>query len=180
MFKKDCDLSFSFIPFIASLITPITAFVATVYVTANLSIRSEIIALLSSGFSLKRIMLPYTYGGILIAIMSFVLNGWILPKANKSRVNFEVSYIKSPYYFSDNNVHFKISDETYLYLERYDNNLEVGNNVSIGGQAGVSGHLNIGNNVRIGGGSGVVKDIPDHTTVMGYPAVPLKYFLKKK
>ena len=56
----------------------------------------------------------------------------------------------------------------------------IGNNVSIGGQAGVSGHLNIGNNVRIGGGSGVVKDIPDNATVMGYPAVPLKDFIKKK
>ena len=55
----------------------------------------------------------------------------------------------------------------------------IGNNVSIGGQAGVSGHLKIGNNVKIGGGSGVVKDIPDNTTVMGYPAVPLKEFLKK-
>ena len=55
----------------------------------------------------------------------------------------------------------------------------IGNNVSIGGQAGVSGHLKIGNNVRIGGGSGVVKNIPDGTTVMGYPAVPLKEFLKK-
>tara|TARA_X000001036_G_scaffold439812_1_gene492449 strand:+ start:89 stop:1165 length:1077 start_codon:yes stop_codon:yes gene_type:complete len=130
-FEEIRNYYFSFIPFIASLITPITAFVATVYVTANLSIRSEIIALLSSGFSLKRIMLPYLYGGIIIAIMSFLLNGWILPKANKSRVNFEVSYIKNPYYFSKNNVHFKISDETYLYLERYDNNLEVGNNVSI-------------------------------------------------
>ena len=38
----------------------------------------------------------------------------------------------------------------------------------------------IGNNVRIGGGSGVVKDIPNNTTVMGYPAVPLKEFLKKE
>ena len=56
----------------------------------------------------------------------------------------------------------------------------IGNNVSIGGQAGVSGHLKIGNNVKIGGGSGVVKDIPDNTTVMGYPAVPLKEFLKKE
>mgnify|MGYP001258689946 CR=1 FL=1 len=55
----------------------------------------------------------------------------------------------------------------------------LGNNVSIGGQAGISGHLKIGNNVKIGGGSGVVKDIPDNTTVMGYPAVPLKEFLKK-
>ena len=56
----------------------------------------------------------------------------------------------------------------------------LGDNVSIGGQAGISGHLKIGNNVKIGGGSGVVKDIPDNTVVMGYPAVPLKEFLKKK
>jgi len=55
---------------------------------------------------------------------------------------------------------------------------KIGNNVSIGGQAGISGHLIIGNNVRIGGGSGVVKDIEDNQTVMGYPAVPLKDFIK--
>jgi len=54
----------------------------------------------------------------------------------------------------------------------------VGDSVSIGGQAGVSGHLKIGNNVRIGGGSGVVKDIKDGTVVMGYPAVPLKDFIR--
>jgi UDP-3-O-[3-hydroxymyristoyl] glucosamine N-acyltransferase len=54
----------------------------------------------------------------------------------------------------------------------------IGDNVSIGGQAGVSGHLKIGNNVKIGGGSGVVKDIKDGSTVMGYPAVSLKNFIK--
>ena len=56
----------------------------------------------------------------------------------------------------------------------------IGNNVSIGGQAGISGHLKIGNNVKIGGGSGVVKDVKDNEIVMGYPAVPLKEFLRKK
>ncbi len=55
----------------------------------------------------------------------------------------------------------------------------IGDKVSIGGQAGVSGHLKIGNNVKIGGGSGVVKDIEDNQIVMGYPAVPLKDFMKK-
>ena len=55
----------------------------------------------------------------------------------------------------------------------------IGNNVSIGGQAGISGHLKIGNNVKIGGGSGVVKDIEDNQIVMGYPATPLKDFLKR-
>jgi UDP-3-O-[3-hydroxymyristoyl] glucosamine N-acyltransferase len=57
---------------------------------------------------------------------------------------------------------------------------KIGNNVSIGGQAGVSGHLKIGDNVKIGGGSGVVKDIENNQTVMGYPAVTIREFLKKK
>ena len=57
---------------------------------------------------------------------------------------------------------------------------KIGNDVSIGGQAGVSGHLEIGNNVKIGGGSGVVKDVEDNQVVMGYPAIPLKDFLKNQ
>ena len=56
----------------------------------------------------------------------------------------------------------------------------LGNNVMIGGQAGISGHLKIGNNVQIGGGSGVIKDIPDNTKVIGYPAKDIKKFLRNK
>ena len=54
----------------------------------------------------------------------------------------------------------------------------IGNNVKIGGQAGISGHLKIGNNVEIGGGSGVIRDIPDDTKVMGYPAKKIRLFLR--
>jgi len=55
----------------------------------------------------------------------------------------------------------------------------IGNNVRIGGQAGISGHLKIGNNVDIAGGSGVIKDIPDNSRVMGYPAKNLREFLRE-
>ena len=54
----------------------------------------------------------------------------------------------------------------------------LGNNVMVGGQAGISGHLKIGNNVQIAGGSGVIKNIPDNSRVMGYPAKDLKNFIK--
>ena len=56
----------------------------------------------------------------------------------------------------------------------------IGKNVKIGGQAGISGHLKIGNNVEIGGGSGVIRDIPDNTKVMGYPAKNIREFLRDK
>ena len=55
----------------------------------------------------------------------------------------------------------------------------IGDNVVIGGQAGISGHLKIGNNVQIGGGSGVIKNIPDNSKVMGYPATDIKNFIKE-
>ncbi|MDC1080459.1 UDP-3-O-(3-hydroxymyristoyl)glucosamine N-acyltransferase [Candidatus Pelagibacter sp.] len=55
----------------------------------------------------------------------------------------------------------------------------IGNNVKIGGQAGISGHLKIGNNVEIAGGSGVIKDIPDNSRVMGYPAKNIRDFLRE-
>ena len=55
----------------------------------------------------------------------------------------------------------------------------LGNNVMIGGQAGISGHLKIGNNVQIGGGSGVIKNIPDNSKVMGYPAKDFRNFIKE-
>ena len=56
----------------------------------------------------------------------------------------------------------------------------IGNNVKIGGQAGISGHLKIGNHVEIAGGSGVIKNIPDNSKVMGYPAKNIRDFLKDK
>ena len=55
----------------------------------------------------------------------------------------------------------------------------IGNNVSIGGQSGISGHLKIGNNVKIGGKSGVLKNIDDNKTVMGYPAMEFRNFIKR-
>ena len=57
---------------------------------------------------------------------------------------------------------------------------EIGNNCMIGGQAGISGHLKVGNNVQIAGGSGVLKNLNDNDKVIGYPAIDMKTFLKKR
>ena len=85
--------------------------------------------------------------------------------------------------YLDNQVHIahnnKIGDNCIIAGQvGFAGSSTLGNNVMIGGQAGVSGHLKVGNNVQIGGGSGVIKDIPDNTKVMGYPANNLREFIK--
>ncbi len=86
--------------------------------------------------------------------------------------------------FLDNQVHIahnnKIGENCIIAGQvGFAGSSNLGNNVMIGGQAGISGHLNVGNNVQIGGGSGVIRDVPDNSKVMGYPAKDLKRFIKE-
>ena len=86
--------------------------------------------------------------------------------------------------YLDNQIHIahnvKIGDNCIIAGQvGFAGSSTLGNHVMIGGQAGVSGHLKVGNNVKIGGGSGVIKDIPDNTKVMGYPAKNLKNFISE-
>ena len=85
--------------------------------------------------------------------------------------------------FLDNQIHIahnvKIGENTILAGQvGIAGSSIIGNNVKIGGQAGISGHIKVGNNVEIGGGSGVIKDVPDNSKVMGYPAKSIREFLK--
>ena len=90
----------SFVPFIAGILTPITTFIAVVFITAKMAARTEIIAILAGGMSFTRMMWPYFVGALVIGMLSFYLNGWVIPNANKYRVNFEVTYLKRPFYLA--------------------------------------------------------------------------------
>lgn len=120
-----------YIPWIASLVTPITIFIATVYVCARMAGRTEIIAILSAGVSFKRMLLPFFIGALLVAAVSFVLTGWVIPNATKSRLAFEVQYLKSKYYFDKRNIHMQVAPDTYLYLQSYNNSNLTGYHFSL-------------------------------------------------
>lgn len=115
-----------FIPFVSSLITPITVFIAVVFVTSNLAKNTEIIAILAGGVSFRRLMVPYIISAAFITALSFYLNGWVIPNANKIRVNFENTYLKDPFHFDENDVHLKIAENSYAYIQSYNNQSEVG------------------------------------------------------
>ncbi|MCG8320457.1 MAG: LptF/LptG family permease [Cytophagales bacterium] len=114
-------------PFFANLITPITVFIATVFVTSKMAGHTEIIAILSSGVSFIRLMRPYLVGSIIIAALSFYLNGWVIPDSNKERVAFEIQYTKKPFNYSERNIHIQEGNETFLYMQSYNNRVNRGN-----------------------------------------------------
>jgi lipopolysaccharide export system permease protein len=110
-----------FLPWVGGLITPITVFIATVYVCSRMAGHTEVIAILSSGVSFRRMMMPYLVGATLIAGTSFLLNGWVIPNSNKSRLEFELLYLKKNTNFSRHNIHMQVARNTFMYLQSYNN-----------------------------------------------------------
>ncbi|WP_462248101.1 LptF/LptG family permease [Ekhidna sp.] len=125
----------SFIPYIASLLTPITVFIATVFVTAKMASKTEIVAILASGISFKRMLYPYLIAAVLIGAASFYLNSYVIPDANKFRLEFELKYLKDPFYNTDKHIHIKIAErdslEDYIYMYRYDVRRDLGSSVTL-------------------------------------------------
>ncbi len=110
-----------FIPWIAGLITPIMFFIAIVYVTSRLAGHTEIIAILSSGVSFRRLLLPYVVAAFIVAMVSFYMNGWVIPKSNRERLDFELTYFQNKKFFEERNVHMQVQPNVYLFLQNYNN-----------------------------------------------------------
>lgn len=117
---------FNFIPYMANMLSPLTIFIASVFVTARLASHTEIIAMLSGGVSFRRLLLPYLIGSITVAVCIFGLIGWVVPKANKKRVAFENQYTKEQFYYNKRHIHMKIAPESYVYMESYNNLTKTG------------------------------------------------------
>jgi lipopolysaccharide export system permease protein len=84
---------------------------------------TEIVAILTSGISFKRFLLPYMMAATVIALLSFYLNNFIIPHANEKRLNFENTYIRNRYRNNNQNIHRQIKPGEYIYFESF-NNLE--------------------------------------------------------
>lgn len=106
------------IPWMAGLITPLVAFIAVVYVTSVLAGHTEIIAMLSGGISFRRLLYPYFMAGAIIASVSFFLNGWVIPKSNRSRLAFEMQNWNNKS-TERRNIHLQLEPQVYMFMQNY-------------------------------------------------------------
>lgn len=120
------DYYLNFIPYFANLFTPLFVFISVIFFTSKMASQSEIIAILSSGVSFKRLMFPYFVGALIIGIFSFSLGAYIIPSANKTRLEFEGRYIKIRKNKERNSVHMQIAPGTAIYMHNFYSTRQVG------------------------------------------------------
>lgn len=125
------DYYLNFIPYFANLFTPLFVFIAVIFFTSKMAYQTEIIAILSSGISFRRLMVPYFVGAAIIGALSFVLGAYVIPPANKVRLDFENTYIKNRRETGLKNIHMEIEPDVFIYVRRYSSLREVGDDFSL-------------------------------------------------
>ena len=125
------DYYLNFIPYYANLFSALFTFIAVIFFTSKMAYNSEIIAILASGVSYKRFMRPYMIASGVIALMSWVLGNFVIPSATDARVNFRNTYINSEFVNVDKNIHRQLEPGMYVYMQSYNNRLDVGYRFSI-------------------------------------------------
>lgn len=109
----------NFVPYYMNMFSPMFVFIAVIFFTSKLAANSEIIAILAGGISFKRMMYPYMISACAIAVFSLLLNLFVIPSANKGRIDFEQKYIKKKYENTGRNLHYQISPGTFMYMESF-------------------------------------------------------------
>ncbi len=125
------DYYLNFIPYFSNLFSPLFVFIAVIFFTSKLAGNSEIIAMKSTGMSFRRLLRPYMIAAGLIAITTFLLGAYVIPRGNVQRVEFDNTYIKKKKSTIAENVQMQVDTGVVAYITHFDNESKSGYGFSL-------------------------------------------------
>ncbi len=115
------DYFASFLPYFANQLSPLFVFIAVIFFTSKLAGNSEIIAILSSGVSYRRLLRPYMIGASILAALTFALSNYIIPPTNVARIAYTNKYVRNKSVESGSNIQLMASPGNVVYMNRFEN-----------------------------------------------------------
>lgn len=125
------DYYLNFVPYFANLFSPLFVFIAVIFFTSKMAGNSEIIAILASGVSFKRLMRPYMISAGLITCLTFYLGAYVIPKGTVIRQQFESNYKNKKKETSAENVMLQVDRGFIAYIQYYDDLTKSGQGFSL-------------------------------------------------
>ena len=125
------DYYLNFIPYFANLFSPLFVFIAVIFFTSKLAENSEIIAMFSTGMSFKRMLRPYMVSAAIIAVVTFCLGAFIIPRGSVTRINFEDKYYKQRKMNTARNIQLEVDSGVIAYIDRFEDYSKTGYRFSL-------------------------------------------------
>lgn len=125
------DYFLSFLPYFALQLSPLFVFISVIFFTTKLASNSEIIAILSSGVSFRRLLRPYMIGAAFIAALTFVAENYLVPPTNQKRIDYTNKYVKNKKVEQNSNIQLKITPDVVAYFGRFEDRNKTGYRFSL-------------------------------------------------
>lgn len=125
------DYFLNFIPYFINLFSPLFVFISVILFTTKLASGSEIVAMKAAGMSFRRLLRPYMFSAALIAVTTFILGAYVIPRGNVARVNFENAYIKKKPVTQADNIQMQTDTGVVAYITRFNNETKSGYGFSL-------------------------------------------------
>lgn len=107
-------LAFCF--FFANLLSGFIVFLTIIWFTSRLAQQTEIIAMLSGGMSFPRLLRPYFIASSALVALSLLLSHYVVPQANKDKLDFEVEWVHVNFHVKDQNMYREVAPGTIAYF----------------------------------------------------------------
>jgi len=113
------DYYVNFIAFYGNFYSSLILFISTIWFTSRIAANSEIVAILTSGTSFRRMLRPYWVGTTIIFLISLALNHWVIPKTDIKRNAFEEKYVTGIDRPIKQKIHRQVLPGHYVYFETF-------------------------------------------------------------
>ncbi|MBQ7272673.1 MAG: LptF/LptG family permease [Bacteroidales bacterium] len=113
------DYYLGFIPYFMNMYSPMFVFLTVIFFTSKMTQDSEVVAMLSSGISFHRLMVPYLVSAVFIMFLSMGLGMWVIPHQVGRKVDFEQKYIPRMKVKIGHDMHYKLENDHFVYLESF-------------------------------------------------------------
>ena len=126
------DYYANFVPYFGILFAPLFVFISVIFFTSKMAINTEIIAILNSGTSFRRMMWPYLLSAAVIAALTFLLTNFVIPTSNQKRMEFEDRYYRSASRkVTVENIHRQVFKNVYVFMGSFNPVSQRGQNFTI-------------------------------------------------
>lgn len=125
------DYYLNFIPYFINLFIYLFTFISVIFFTSKMAGDTEIIAILSSGISFRRLLYPYMVSAVFLAVLSFYLGNFLIPKTNQERRVFKNAYMEDLTKDKSRDLHIQISPNTFVYVQSYNSKTNTGYKFSL-------------------------------------------------
>ncbi len=121
----------NFLPYFANQFAPLFVFISVIFFTSKLADHSEIIAMMSSGISFKRLLVPYMASASVIAAGTLLLALYVIPPANVKRIDYTNQWVKNKRIDYGENIQLQVRPGVMAHLSRFDNPMKLGYRLSL-------------------------------------------------